>query len=161
MALKDTLKAIRDKAEAEEDFEAKKPQILKAWRESVLWLEDTIAGWLKEYEKDGALSLSRDGVFLEEEAFGNYPSQALNILVGPTVVRIQPVGRMIIGATGRVDMYRQGRPTDDQRVLFLRLDAEAPDKWGIRMPLGGDRSHPVLQPFTQEIFESALDGLLR
>lgn len=161
MALRDTLKSIQTRVAEDADFERRKPEIIETWRASVLWLEQRVSDWLVEYEKDGTLSFSWEGFVLQEELLGSYQSQGLNIHVGPITIRIRPVARIIIGGVGRVDMYREGRPSDEERVLFVRLNAEKTDVWALRRPKASVTRSPDLEPLTKSTFEAALELLLK
>lgn len=161
MALRDTIKSLQTRADEDAEFQRRKPEIIETWRSSVIWLEDQIAQWLAEYEKDGTLSLTHEGIALDEELLGAYQSQGLKIVIGPIVVRVRPVARMIIGGVGRVDMYREGRSSDGERVLFIRLDQDKVDTWAVRRPKGSGPRIPDIEALTKESFESMLDMLLK
>lgn len=160
MALRDTLKAIHDREQEAVAFETQKPKIIANWQEAVKWLLGEVRGWLAEYERDASMEFSNGVVQLDEEALGAYSVDTLSIRVGSAVVRLVPVGRMVIGATGRIDMYRQGRPDESERIKFLRLDSNRPDQWGMRRPGGLLTRSRELEAVGKDTFEAAIDGLL-
>ena len=160
MALRDTLKAIQDREQEAANFESRKPEVIAAWQESIRWLLKEVRAWLAEYESDGAMTFSTGVVQLDEELLGAYQAETLSIHAGPAGVRLVPVGRMIIGATGRVDIYRQGRPGDSERIKLLRTDADRPDAWALRRPQNPMLRARDLEPLNRENFEAVLDGLL-
>lgn len=160
MSLRQTLQTVIDQAEKQNEFDARKPQIIAQWQGAVAWLDNQIQTWLAEYVEDGSITFAKEMIELREETLGSYSIEAMNINAGPIVVRVQPTGRMIIAAAGRVDMYRQGRSSDTDRILFLRLDAERIDAWGMRLPPKADGRAPSLGPLTKETFEAALESLL-
>lgn len=160
MSLRQTLQTVIDQAEKQNEFDARKPQFIAEWQDAVRWLNNQLQTWLAEYVQDGSITFAKEMIELREETLGSYSVEAMNINAGPIVVRVQPTGRMIVAAAGRVDMYRQGRSSDGDRILFLRLDADRIDAWGMRLPLKtGPRPH-VVGPLTKETFESALESLL-
>src|SRR5260370_17409581 len=68
---------------------------------------------------------------------GTYEINGLDIQAGPILVLIQPVGLMVTGAEGRVDMHRQGRPSEEHRVMLLRMrlsGAASMPSWFISHP---------------------------
>ena len=160
MALRDTLKAIHDKEYEAATFEAFKPQLIEDWQEAIRWLLGRVRSWLVEYEQDGSMTFSDGVVQLDEERLGPYPADTLSIHVGSAVVRLVPVGRAVIGGSGRVDMYRQGRPDDSERIRIFRLDAKRRDRWGMRRPGRLMTRSQELEALTQESFEASLDSLL-
>jgi hypothetical protein len=108
---------------------------------------------------------------LTEESLGRYSIGVLNITAGPLTVVVAPVGTMIVGATGRVDMYRQGRIGEFERIVLLRQTKSASDEtpeWKITLPMsnssrGGRTTFRIneREPFTKATLEQALEFLLR
>ena len=159
MALRDTLKSVTDRAREDAEFETRKPQFIADWQASVQKLNAQIREWLAEYEMEGSISFETEQSEVREEMLGVYQVEAMNIRLGPFLVRVQPAGRIIIGAVGRVDMYRQGRSSSDERVLFLRQKDAEGESWKLRKPPAGGGSNFNLQPLDRDSFEAALDEL--
>lgn len=169
MALKDTLTKIREQERLEKEKLENKPQVIAEWKEATTSLMKELRDYLAEYEKDGSLLFSDDSVRLTEERLGSYSVPAMRLTVGPIVILIQPVGRLIIGAFGRVDLHRHGRAGQNQRVMLVRLPKSKTDAaliWHVVMPEAaanrGGRLPPRKQfiPLTKETLEQAIEFLL-
>lgn len=63
-----------------------------------------IEQWLKIPEQEGAVTIVRDEVKISEDHLGQYKAPCLELHVGSKKVEIKPIGRLIIGASGRVDI---------------------------------------------------------
>lgn len=170
MALKDTLERLQQQRMEQEQWEKNKPQLIRAWQEAIGGLFDTIRGYLDEYRSAGSMTFTEGRTDLSEEALGRYVVKVLNIVAGPITVVVAPVGAMIVGATGRVDMYRQGRVGEFERVVLLRQRKSASEnaqEWKITFPMatsnarerkGATRSERA--PLTKATLEKALEFLL-
>ena len=137
MALKDTLEKLKEQQNKQREAERKAPQIIEEWQRSVDQLFSGIRGYLSEYETGGLMVFSDQMITLSEEALGSYQIKEMDIQSGGTVVEVKPVGRIILGATGRVDMHVKGKTLEDDSVILLR----APEKdtpnfiWRISTPV--------------------------
>lgn len=165
MALKDTLANLRQQEEQKALWEKDRPKLIQDWRESVANLLKEIQGYLAEYQADGSISFLRREIELSEEQLGSYRIKALSIVAGPATVVVAPVGRMIIGAFGRVDMYRQGRAGESNRIMLLRLQTSSTDptlRWSITLPeIGAPSVGPGRRvPLDKSALEQALEFLL-
>jgi hypothetical protein len=114
MALRDKL---RDLSKGLEGTPAS--EIIDDWNRVVNELLDTISGFLAGYEQENLVSIARYRVEIIEEGFCSYDTQKLDIKSGKHVIGVQPVGRFVAGADGRVDMRRYSRP--DMRVMLLYM----------------------------------------
>ena len=85
------------------DWEARKTR----WLNATGNLYRLIRRWLAPLEKDGILRFSRSSVTLTEEPIGSYEIGVLEFSIGKQRVRFCPVGTLIGGATGRVDVRGQ------------------------------------------------------
>ena len=172
MALKDTLQQLNEKSNQPSfDREA----FVKEWRDAVVRLHDQIREFLDEYIDDGSISvLSISLVTLSEEALGNYQAPMMRLKAGPAIVEVKPVGRMIVGATGRVDLYRQGRTSTNKRVIVLRVSyPPEEEKWELVIPpkdrpfelMGASDLAASLKsqhlPFDKPNLELAIDRILQ
>jgi hypothetical protein len=63
-----------------------------------------IEGYLSEFSKAGKIKIERSTVFLNEESIGRYQAESRIIRIGLDKVNLAPVGTLLIGAKGRVDM---------------------------------------------------------
>jgi hypothetical protein len=90
------------------------------WLEALADLYRDIREWLSESEKRGLVRLADTKETLEEEHLGTYEAPGLNISFGADLVRLVPVGRLVLGARGRVDVITNR----GQFVLVLRGDSQ-------------------------------------
>ena len=79
------------------------------WLEAINRLYDQIRGWLREDDPEGLLDIVPYQVSRTEPILGTYDAPALQILLGPAKVRVEPVGRFI-----RFSIFRgaSGTPTE-------------------------------------------------
>ncbi|MCJ2055218.1 hypothetical protein MKL09_01480 [Methylobacterium sp. J-048] len=149
MALKETIQRLRDAGGDREEPAA----LVTRWQGAVSGLYDAIAAWLKPFVDDGGIILERRLKPMHEAATGAYEIERLDIEVGTETVRLDPMGTVVIGARGRIDMSRLG--SGDPLFQVLAGPAEQPG-WSIVQPSARSRSTPL----TKESFETALDALL-
>lgn len=161
MSLRETVAHLRAASDAAADAEARKPQLIADWQAAIHALNEQIRGWLADLEADGSIRFDCYETEIREEALGLYAVEAMKIQVGQVIVQIQPAGRMIIGAQGRVDMFRQGRSAADERVSLLRIQHQDGMTWKLRLPVKQGMKPRVLEPLDQARFEAALEGILR
>lgn len=169
MPLRDTLNKLREQQREQQD----RPALIAEWRQAVDDLLIDIRKALSEYEQDGSLTIKNRHIRLKEETVGTYETNGMEIQAGPVPIIIQPVGRFVSGAEGRVDMHRQGRPSEDHRVMLLRQRPSGPDSvpvWFIDFPPDTTsrraqfyRTMPQkreVEPFSKHALERAIDMLL-
>lgn len=65
------------------------------WLAAINELYDTIRGWLHEDDPEGLLDIVPYQVSRTEPILGTYDAPALQILLGPAEVRVEPVGREV------------------------------------------------------------------
>lgn len=121
----------------------------QAWVEDLRGLYSQLSEWLETAVSEELLSVKEDSVVLSEEHLGRYDAPALRIELPDSMVRVRPVGRLIIGAQGRVDLERPPR-----RVTLLRME---PGSWAV-VSLEATRKQPT--PLTQEVFWAAFQDLI-
>jgi hypothetical protein len=171
MALKDTLERRQKELASAQSFD--KAAIIAEWQQAVRALMSKIEEFLHEYKTEGTLQFEHGDMELTEEALGNYQIPQMTLRAGSAVLMIQPIGRLIIGATGRVDLYRQGRAAKDDRVMALRSAPNDDSQWMLSIPpedssfrimptnqLGQSLKRTIV-PLTKESLEAALDRLLQ
>lgn len=84
----------------EPDWEKRK----QAWIDFVDQFYDKVEQWLKPYVEQRKLSYDYYDMSLTEEYIGTYTVKAMNINFAEQQVRIEPVGTLLIGTKGRIDM---------------------------------------------------------
>jgi hypothetical protein len=60
--------------------------------------------YLNKYLSSGDIVLRYENLELSEEKFGTYDAQSLVLKIGPHEVLLKPIGAIVIGARGRVDL---------------------------------------------------------
>lgn len=99
----------------------------KYLKDKKIWINDInnmfvqIKKWLLEAEKSNLLEIKDKEVLISEELFGDYNAPAIDVITEWKTVKIEPIGRAIIGGLGRIDMY-----TETKRYIFI-LTTE--NKW--------------------------------
>ncbi len=93
---------LRKQKEAASPERAKRRR--KEWLEALDKLFQQIHSWLAEAENEKLIKVHESLVKISEEALGTYEAPSLTLTVGTKTVKLQPIGGVIIGADGRVDM---------------------------------------------------------
>ena len=91
-------------------------ETLAAWRRELEVLYTAMEGYLKSYVDSGEIEMERRPVRVNEEYLGTYETEALALSIGNDEVVAQPVGRMLIGSRGRVDL---SGPRKTLRIVLL------------------------------------------
>jgi hypothetical protein len=73
------------------------------WLTKLAELGKSVDGWLSAYRQMGIKTATKT-VSVSEEEIGTYQAPQVEITVGPSVVKLKPIGTFLIGAWGRVDM---------------------------------------------------------
>lgn len=155
MSLEEKLKKIssgRKKNDAEADWNRQRD----IWTDRVDMLYRDIRNWLKSYIDKNYMSLHFYEITLSEEPIGKYDISVLEIDLGEASAVFRPVGRNIIGADGRVDIYMNGH-FSDRKMLILREDDEGQNfQWELWESADGKNR----KPFDREVLEKTLDEWL-
>ena len=117
---------------------------LASWRHELDSLYQKMEGYLKDY-MDSGLRTERRPVQLTEDDLGSYEAEALAILIGRDEVIAEPVGTMLIGSMGRVDLSGPKRILKivllEKGGLIRRVtisSTDGRDEAYVRAPLRGD-----------------------
>lgn len=137
----------RKKAEYKEE-EVNWMDTKKEWIEQLNCFMKKIDGWLEEQQKTGTLSVKEMDVTLQEEHLGEYIAPSRELSIGNKKIQIKPIGRLIIGARGRVDIY-----SAYERYILLYLQDR---DWVYRKE--ADRGQ--LHRFTKENLERIIEDVL-
>jgi hypothetical protein len=150
MPLKQTLEHLRSEAQIDPT------EIVNRWRAAVDALHKIIRADLREHIDGGLLRVEHRMVTRSEQTLGPYTVSELVLLAGPSTVILAPVATVLVGAHGRVDMYRQGY-ADNRAQLIWNGKGDTGRAWRIVTPnnLTNER------PYSKQVLEEVLDTLLR
>uniref|UniRef100_A0A7C4EX09 Uncharacterized protein n=1 Tax=Desulfomonile tiedjei TaxID=2358 RepID=A0A7C4EX09_9BACT len=152
MGLQEKLKTLAERAAEEKVvWSGRKSE----WISAVGRLYDDIELWLKPWREQGYLTVARAPIPKSEEPLGDYDIDALEVCAGDETVVFEPFGRNVIGALGRIDVYRRGFKSDAQFLIRLAND-EGEVRWELRK---SKFSGPGI-PFDKNCLERLLDELL-
>ncbi|OAH58600.1 hypothetical protein AWH48_16470 [Domibacillus aminovorans] len=96
--LESFLNEDNDKEEVKFDSEKEKQK----WLDSVQKLYQDIDEWLKPLGEKAIISYEK--MILDEEKIGEYEINQMVINLKGNIVRLKPIGTLIIGSRGRIDM---------------------------------------------------------
>ncbi len=114
------------------------------WLNRLMELERHITKWLEPYNKN--IRWETEMVQLTEEMIGSYQAPMLVITIGNNVVRLEPVGRFIFGAAGRVDIKGSKGVA---RLLVVPKDSAGP-RVRVEVIAPGQTPTPVERPSVSE-----------
>ena len=103
LALEEILQKKKENKEQNEhnvDWEKEK----KLWIESVNSLYKNIEFWLKDYKNKKLLDFYYSDIDLEETDIGKYKIRQMHIKLPEEEIKLTPLGTMLIGAFGRIDI---------------------------------------------------------
>jgi len=125
------------------------------WLAAIGELYHRIEAWLAPLQQKGLVACSRIPVQLFEEKIGAYTADSLVLEFGPHEIVLEPKGTLIVGARGRVDVFRRGS-RGGQIMLILSGSKEEP-RWEI-WPTRDPRQRKAMeQPSFEEMLETLLE----
>lgn len=116
------------------------------------WLSDldalyqTVRGFLEKYIENGSITVSFTGIELIEENLGSYEARKMEIKIGAQRIYLVPVGTLIVGSKGRVDV--EGTAGRAQLLLLDERAKNPADLIKITVNIKGDA--PPIPPVTKE-----------
>jgi ABC-type Fe3+/spermidine/putrescine transport system ATPase subunit len=96
---------------------------LADWQQFLADFYKRVETFLEKYVTENKIELRYKKKTIHEESIGTYDVNALTVLLGNTVIRFDPVGTMLIGTKGRIDMTG---PRGTVTFLLVDKDATAP-----------------------------------
>jgi hypothetical protein len=99
-AFDDFLRKEEEKRTPAFDWDAEK----KWWLNQVDNLYADIQNWLKEYIDSKKISIEFSNIDIYEEVLGVYSARQMSIKINDKFATLTPVGTVLIGTKGRVDM---------------------------------------------------------
>lgn len=85
------------------------------WLKSLDILFSDIEKWLSPHIKKGDVEILKSPITIREENIEEYETQKMQINIGNGFIYVKPLGTIVLGAYGRVDLYG----TKGDRLLIL------------------------------------------
>lgn len=95
-------------------------QVRDEWLAQVQAFMEMARGWLAEYREAGRITVADEVIAVTEDHIGPYEAPQISLRIADKIVRIAPIGRLILGACGRIDMIGEAG-----RAKFLLVDRAA------------------------------------
>ncbi len=96
---------------------------ISEWKQDLDALYTTVESFLAPYVKNKKIELRYSKKKIHEELLGSYEARVLSVLIGSTRVRLEPIGTLVIGSKGRVDMVG---PMGTARLVLVQKGLSAP-----------------------------------
>ena len=109
------------------------------WIRSLNDLYSKIEKYLKKYTEAAQIHLGREEIQLSEEHIGTYQVEALTVQIGNEKVVAKPIGTLLIGAAGRVDLI-------GARGMIRLVLLEGQPTFKVKAVIGGRVEEEVNQP---------------
>lgn len=143
--LEEKLKRLAENAVVQQ---AEWGKIRNEWIAEVDRLFKEVESWLSKWVEKGYLTVRRSSIVLSEEHLGDYDVPQLELFAGREKIVLEPLGRHILGALGRIDLYLAGFKSDARMIVWLE-DSDGSRRWEVwRERYGGPRL-----PFNRETLE--------
>jgi hypothetical protein len=94
----------RQQAQSEDATSVDPKQQLQEWRDYLNVLYDKIKEYMCSYINNGAANITLENIILNEEFSGPYTVQQMRPKIGRSSITFKPIGTMLIGSKGRVDV---------------------------------------------------------
>lgn len=111
------------KLTAEDDKKIDWNKMKDEWLAHLKELYIQIEGWLKVFENNDVISFEYKRLNLNEEHIGIYESSSMIIKIASEQVLLEPIGTLLIGAKGRVDMKGKSGIT---KIVLVPKEARGP-----------------------------------
>lgn len=93
------------------------------WLFKLAQLHIQIISWLTPYVTNQSVQIGQEMVSLVEENIGSYQAPMTTITIGKSHVKLEPIGTLLIGARGRVDMKG---PNGVARLVIVPKESTGP-----------------------------------
>jgi hypothetical protein len=94
------------------------------WKKSLTELYGRIGGYLDRHVRKGAIRINYQETELDERYLGSYSVPTMVIEIGRQKVEFIPIGTLIIGGRGRVDVKG---PFGDARLVLVHKEVRRPE----------------------------------
>jgi hypothetical protein len=110
-------------------------------------LYDLTESFLADYIKTGQIKLNYRDIELNEENIGSYTARQMILKIGRQEITMTPVGTLLIGAKGRVEVVG---PAGRTRLLLVDSEASGP-RIKVTVSIGGKPDPPAVEAAPEEI----------
>lgn len=93
------------------------------WLCRLMELHTQIATWLAPYIQNHSVKIGKEMVSLVEENIGSYHAPMMTITIGKNQINLEPIGTLLVGARGRVDMKG---PKGIARLVLVPKESSGP-----------------------------------
>ncbi len=76
----------------------------REWLENLACFYRKVEEYLAEFQNEGKVKLEKSTVTVTEDHLGQYEAECMSIQIGDDEVKLIPIGTLLLGAKGRVDM---------------------------------------------------------
>jgi hypothetical protein len=104
MVTEDFAKFVADQQEQDADSTVDWAQVRDEWLGHLDSLYEKIVDFLREYSDKGTITLDFTEIELTESDIGSYRARKMDIRIGKQRVSLVPVGTLLVGCRGRVDV---------------------------------------------------------
>jgi len=114
------------------------------WISALAKFYEQMDAWLSEYVSAGKIKVEQSQIEIEEEHIGKYAVEARLLRIGEDQVVFRPIGTLLIGAHGRVDME------GPKGVVKFILTGKHSNGIRISVTIRGEEKKPVASGHTPE-----------
>lgn len=91
------------------------------WQQQIQQLYEHLGEILRPLVESGDLKMSRRPQSIREESLGPYETETLELSIGRRIVVLKPIGSVIIGGVGRIDLLG---PEGTARLILATPDGQ-------------------------------------
>jgi hypothetical protein len=122
------------------------------WLQRLDQLYVRIRDYLNDYIQSGQIQIESNSIQLNEENIGPYTAKQITLKIGRKRVKLQPVGTLLIGSRGRIDVVGP-RGTTVPLLLVNSKAKRAADLIRIQVSIGGKLPEPPKKEQEEIIWE--------
>lgn len=154
MTLKERLKNdLRARSSSTIDWDKRREE----WIASMNDFKSMILDWFEDYQKEGLVTFSFSKKAISEEFVGLYDAEILQLQFsnGKEIV-LEPMGSLVIGASGRYDLFMRGFNSDKYYILKQRDDDDTDYSWFVVSAKNVTDSQKLSKESLEQIIEKWL-----
>lgn len=102
--MSDLFDFLRDKKAEFDQDQVDWDKVRVDWIRQIEEFMNEVKKWIVKTQKEGLIDVAEKEIEIKEENIGKYKVPSLELIIGAESIKINPVGRLIIGASGRVDI---------------------------------------------------------